>query len=158
MTAPDPHASDGPHATPDRRGDRTPGGRFERELQLDQLALEFELAVTRMEGAVADAEQHRIRLQDMLERMGEQFSRAERLRQDLSHLGESFATAYAQLRDVTEAIGHAERAAGRPPEHAVKRLKAMFEDLSTGSCLTPAAARVIERDVVRWGTEAYFGG
>lgn len=157
MTSPEPHARDGPDAAADRRGDRRPGGRSERDQQLEQLALEFEVAVTRMQGAVADAEQHRVRLQDTLERMGEQFSRAERLREDLSHLGESFAAAYAQLRDVTEAIGHAERAAGRPPEHAVKRLKAMFEDLSTGSCLTPAAARVIERDVVRWGTEAYFG-
>jgi hypothetical protein len=57
-----------------------------------------------------------------------------------------------RLRDWTQAFARAQRAAGAPPEQVVVELKTIVDGVPAASDVL----RDIERDVVRWGIEAYY--
>jgi hypothetical protein len=120
-----------------------------------QLATELRALIARLGAAIAASEFERARAADALQRLSEAMARAGRHRPDGAAFDDDFVETYCQLRAKTEALSRAERHAGDPPEVAVKMLKSLFVDSDTTE-LAPDAIVVVERDVVRWGIDAYF--
>lgn len=133
----------------------SPPGRRKPVDRCGELLDEVRQLVTTMGAELARASQQQSRAADLVARLSEQLARADRVQLAAPAFGDRFVERYLELQASIQAFGRLERSSGSPPEHTVIALKSLFEDARAAG-LSAEAAVVVERDMVRWGIDAYY--